>query len=90
MDSSLGSRCRFRKKINDYSLFCLFIYFKLKLVDLQCCIGFRYVAQWFNYTYIYFFQILFLYRLFQNTEYNIKNKHTYQRKGGRDKVGGWD
>ena len=50
---------------------CIF-FFNWNIVDLQCCIGFRCTAQWFSYTYIYiyFFQILFPYRLLQNIEYS--------------------
>ena len=41
-------------------------------VDLQCCVSFRCIAMWFTctYIYIYFFQILFPYRLLQNIEYS--------------------
>ena len=45
-----------------------------KIVDLQCCVSFRYTAQdLFIYIYIifFFFQILFSYRLLQNTEYSF-------------------
>ena len=41
------------------------------IVDLQCCVSFRYTAKWFSYTYIYIsilFQVLFPYRLLQNIE----------------------
>ena len=43
-------------------------FFNWSIVDLSCCISFGYIAQWFNY--IYFFQILFPYRLLQNVEYS--------------------
>ena len=42
-------------------LICVFYISYGSIVDLQCCVSFRYTAKWFNYTYIYihFFQILF-------------------------------
>ena len=43
-------------------------FFYWRIVNLQRCVGFRYTAQWFSYTY--FFQILFRYRWLQNTEYS--------------------
>ena len=34
------------------------------IIDLQCCVSFRYIAQWFSDIYIYIlFQVLFPYRL---------------------------
>ena len=33
-------------------LFILFIYFFWSMVDLQCCVSFRYTKKWFSYTYI--------------------------------------
>ena len=38
-------------------------------VDLQCCVSFKCTAKWFSYTYI-LFQIIFHYRLLQDTEYS--------------------
>ena len=50
--------------------FLLNYFFNWIIVDLQCCVSFRYTAKWFSYTYIYlFFQILFHYKLLQNTGY---------------------
>ena len=48
------------------------IYFYRSIINLQCCVNFRCTAKWFSYTYIYiyFFQILFPYRLLQNIEYS--------------------
>ena len=59
----------------------LFLFFYWNIVDLQCCVGFRYTAKWFSFIYIYIyiyifryiyilFQILFPYRLLQNIEYS--------------------
>ena len=49
-----------------------FSVFNWSIVDLVCCVSFRCTAKWFSYTYIYiyFFQILFPYRLLQNIEYS--------------------
>ena len=54
---------------------CIFLknLFYWSMVDLQCCISLGCIEKWFSYTKIYsffLFQILFLYRLFQNTEYS--------------------
>ena len=42
------------------------------LVDLRCCVTFRCTVKWFSYIYvcIFFFYILFHYRLLQDTGYN--------------------
>ena len=40
------------------------LYFYWTIVDLQCCIGFWYPANWLSYTYI------FLYSFLQDTEYS--------------------
>ena len=49
--------------------FLLNYFFNWIIVDLQCCVSFRYTAKWFSYTYIYlFFQTLY-YKLLQNTGY---------------------
>ena len=51
-----------------------FIYFNLIFIlywsVLQFCVSFTHITKRFSctYTYIHFFQILFLYRLFQNIE----------------------
>ena len=57
-------------------------YFNWSIIDLQCCVSFRYTSKWVSHThthiyiciyiriYIYIFHILFPYRLLQNTEYN--------------------
>ena len=50
-----------------YSFICFcwigfFKHFYLNIVDLQCCIGYRYMARWFSYMYIkyiFYFYILF-------------------------------
>ena len=42
-----------------------------RIVNVQCCVSFKYTALWFSYTYIYvciFFQILFRYGLLQDIE----------------------
>ena len=45
------------------TLFVLpFYFFKLIYIDLQCCVGFRYTAELFSYTNIYFQS--FFFRLF--------------------------
>ena len=45
--------------------------FYWSIVDLQCFVSFRGIAQWFSYRYTYgLFQILFPYRLSQDTEYS--------------------
>ena len=44
------------------------------IVDLKCCVTFRFIAQWVSYTYVYMstlFQILFHYGLLQNVEYDF-------------------
>ena len=51
-----------------FFFFLQFDFFFWSIVDLSCCISFRYTAQWLNY--IHFFQILFPYRLLQNVEYS--------------------
>ena len=47
--------------------FLFFFCFYCNIVDLQWCVSFRYTEKWFSYTYtcIYFFQILFPFRLLQ-------------------------
>ena len=42
-------------------LFLSHLFIHCNIVDLQCCVSFRYTAKWFSYTYtyIYFFRILF-------------------------------
>ena len=48
-----------------------FLYFlNWGIVDLQCCVTFRCEVQWFSYIYIFFFNILFPYRLLQNIEHS--------------------
>ena len=45
--------------------------FYWRIVDLQCFVSFRGIAQWFSYRYTYgLFQILFPDRLSQDTEYS--------------------
>ena len=56
------------KTVQWYLLLYVF-FFKLRLVDLQCCVSFRCAAKWFSYISI-FFQILFHYRLLQDIEYS--------------------
>ena len=70
MESSI-----FRQRF--FFFFRLFICFYWAIVNLQCCVSFKCTAKWFSYTYIYIvihiyilFQILFHYRLLQNTEYS--------------------
>ena len=41
------------------------------VVDLQCCISFMCTAKWFSYTIPIIFQILFSYRLLQNTKFLV-------------------
>ena len=49
-----------------------FFFFNWSIVSLQHCVSFRYTAKWFSYTYISTpFQILFHYRLLQDTEYSF-------------------
>ena len=55
--------------------FHLIFIFNWSMVDLQCCVSFKYTAQWFSYIYIHIyihilFQILFPYRLSQNIDYS--------------------
>ena len=48
--------------VSSFIWFC-FTFYQI-IVDLQCCVCFRYTANWFLCIYIYsFFQILFPYRL---------------------------
>ena len=61
--SFFKSKLAFRVPCTSFKIFYWHI------IDLQCCVSFRYIAKWFSYTYIStFFQILFPYRLLQNIE----------------------
>ena len=60
------------------------------IVNLQCCVSFRYTAKWFSYTNALsiLFQILFPYRLLQNTQISWLNsllinqrKRLFMREG---------
>ena len=54
---------------------CLFINFYWSIVDLQCCVGFRYTAKWFNYTSTLFLRFFFHidhYRVLSSIPYVIQ------------------
>ena len=51
------------------SLIAFFFFFNWRIADLQSCVSFRHTPKWFSYTYTsILFQILFRYRLLQDTE----------------------
>ena len=44
--------------------------FYWSVVDLQHCVSFRYIAEWFSYTHLFIFQIIFHYMLLWEFEYS--------------------
>ena len=51
-------------------LFTIFFLYQ-SIVEWQCCVSFRCTAKWFSYTctYIYFFQVIFQFRLLPNIKH---------------------
>ena len=63
-----------RDSVNFQGMWLFTIFFLYQsIVEWQCCISFRCTAKWFNYTctYIYFFQVIFPFRLLTNIEQNL-------------------
>ena len=73
-----GRKTRFKSlqcRKNRVMFFNLLFILYCSIVDLQCCVSFKYTTKWFSYTYpsIYafiVFQIIFPYRLLLNIEKN--------------------
>ena len=56
--------------------FSFFLFFKWSLVNLPCCVSFKYTGKWFSYTHIHsypymLFQIIFHYILLQAIKYSF-------------------
>ena len=65
MDSWKSELHILEKYINYVLFFCIY----WNIVDLQCCINFRYATNWFSYTHMHISslsQIIFPYRLLQS------------------------
>ena len=75
---TLSAVALYQLKIGGCMSTCVWFFFFFKInfywniVDLQCCVSFRYTGKWVNSTYTYrqfvFFKLLFLYMSLQSTE----------------------